>query len=106
MEVRLSNPNQVIKSGMYARVSAITQRQSSVVVIPYDAVLKQDDTSVVFIVEGNAAHQRPVQVGLRQANRIAVLKGLQPGDNVVVQGQTDLKDGAKVSAEQARSEDL
>ncbi len=106
MEVHLSNPNQVIKSGMYARVSAVTQRQSSVVVIPYDAVLKQDDTNVVFIVEGSAAHQRAIQVGLRQANRIAVLKGLQPGDAVVVQGQSDLKDGAKVSAEQARSEDL
>ena len=106
MEVRLSNPNQVIKSGMYARVSAVTQRQSSVVVIPYDAVVKQDANSVVFIVEGNAAHQRPVEVGLRQANRIAVLKGLQPGDTVVVQGQTDLKDGAKVSAVLARSEDL
>ena len=106
MEVHLTNPNEVIKSGMYARVAAVTSRQSSVVVIPYDAVVKQDANSVVFVVQGDAAHQRPVEVGLRQANRIAVLKGLQPGDAVVVQGQSDLKDGAKVSAQLARSEDL
>jgi HlyD family secretion protein len=106
MEVRLSNPNQVIKSGMYARVTVVTERQSGVIVIPYDSVLKQDDTDIVFVLEGDVAHPRPVQIGLRQANRVAILKGLQPGDNIVVRGQVDLRDGSKVAASQARSEDL
>lgn len=106
MEVHVANPDQVIKSGMYARVAVVTKRQSGVVVIPYDSLLHRDKGDVVFIVQGDVARQRPVEIGLRQADRVAVLKGVQPGDGVVVQGQADLRDGSKVQVEKAGSENL
>ncbi|MCX7600024.1 MAG: efflux RND transporter periplasmic adaptor subunit [Armatimonadetes bacterium] len=104
MEIRLPNPGQLLKSGMFARVKVTVQRQSSVVVIPYDAVVTAGQEKVVFVAEGSVARSRPVQLGLREADKVAILRGLAPGELVVVQGQNELKDGQKVSAERVRGD--
>lgn len=104
MEIRLPNPGQVLKSGMFARVKVTVQRQSGVVVIPYDAVVTAGQQKVVFVAEGAVARSRPVQLGLREADKVAILRGLAPGELVVVQGQNELKDGQKVSVERVRGD--
>jgi len=104
MEIRLPNPGQLLKSGMFARVKVTVQRQSNVVVIPYDAVVTAGQQKVVFVAEGSVARSRPVQLGLREVDKVAVLQGLAPGELVVVQGQNELKDGQKVSVERLRGD--
>lgn len=104
MEIRLPNPGQLLKSGMFARVKVTVQRQSGVVVIPYDAVVTAGEQRVVFVAEGSVARSRPVQLGLREGDKVAILRGLAPGELVVVQGQNELKDGQKVSVERVRGD--
>jgi multidrug efflux pump subunit AcrA (membrane-fusion protein) len=51
----------------------------------------------------NVAHETKVTVGIRTADKIEILEGLQGGETVVIEGNFALPDGTKV--EVAKDED-
>ena len=52
--------------------------------------------SVVYVIVGDEAKARAVETGVRAADFIEVLKGLEVGETVAVEGSAYLSDGAKV----------
>jgi RND family efflux transporter MFP subunit len=68
----------------------------SVLTIPYAALLDDAGQPFVFVVSGNAAHRRDVEIGPVSGDRVAIVKGVKPGDQVVTAGGTALEDGMKV----------
>jgi HlyD family secretion protein len=51
---------------------------------------------IVFVLEGDVARARPVEIGLSDERRVEILSGLKPGDKVVVgpfRALDELKDG-------------
>jgi len=54
---------------------------------------------LVFVVEGEAANIRPIQLGEAVGGRFEVLQGLKPGDLVVVRGNERLQPGQRVRIE-------
>jgi multidrug efflux pump subunit AcrA (membrane-fusion protein) len=42
------------------------------------------------------AHERPVTVGVRQEDQVQILKGVAPGEQVIVDGALGLDDKAKI----------
>ncbi len=69
---------------------------SSSVTIPYAALLDDGGRSYVFIVRGGIAKSTDVAPGNSMGDRIQILRGVKPGDRVVVEGGTALEDGMKV----------
>ncbi len=69
---------------------------ASGVAIPYAALLDDGGRSYVFVVRGGAAHRVDVSPGNSSGDTVQILKGVQPGDRVVVEGGTALEDGMKV----------
>ena len=67
-----------------------------VVSVHKDAVIERQGTPLVFVVDGDAASVRTVELGEAIGGRFEVLSGLEPGDLVVVRGNERLKDGQKV----------
>jgi RND family efflux transporter MFP subunit len=68
--------------------------------VPEEALVIAENGSAVFVVErktGLEAHRRQVETGARGNGRVEVLRGLEPGDRVVVGGAAMLEDGARVS---------
>jgi HlyD family secretion protein len=49
-------------------------------------------TRAVYVVDGSQAVRTPVELGAASVGEIEVLKGLEPGDQVVVAGHGDLED--------------
>jgi RND family efflux transporter MFP subunit len=64
--------------------------------IPYDALLDDAGQPFVFVVTGGAAHRRDVTIGAAGGDRVAILKGVASGEQVVTAGGTALEDGMKV----------
>lgn len=64
--------------------------------IPYSALLDDAGQPYVYVVEAGKAHRRDIVTGPAAGGRIAVTKGLRPGERVVLQGGTALEDGMKV----------
>jgi multidrug efflux pump subunit AcrA (membrane-fusion protein) len=42
------------------------------------------------------AHERKIEVGVRQGEKVQILSGLKPGEQVITVGGVGLEDGAKV----------
>lgn len=73
-----------------------TQTQGSAVTIPYKALLDDGGQPYVFVVAGGIAHRHDVTPGATGGERVAIDRGVKPGDQVVVDGGTALDDGMKV----------
>ncbi|MGH8241894.1 MAG: efflux RND transporter periplasmic adaptor subunit, partial [Steroidobacteraceae bacterium] len=50
------------------------------------------ETKAVYVVDGDTAVRTPVELGAASVGEIEVLKGLSPGQQVVIAGMGDLKD--------------
>jgi len=105
VEIRLQNENLLLKPGMFARVTIITQQKENVVVIPRDVILGgKINEPYVYVVKDAVAHKRLVKVGITQADRYEIIEGLKPGQNLVFNGMNYLTDG--IGVEVVRIEDI
>ena len=98
VRLTLDNPRQLIKPGMFSRVTIETQRTRSAVVVPREAVKPGKNGPTVTVVDAQmVAHVRPVQTGDSDAAGIQITQGIQAGENVVTLSQNPVKDGVKVA---------
>ena len=98
VEVTVANAKELIKPGMYARVS-LTYGSRNNVVVPDRAVVKMlgsgDRYIYVYKADGTVSYQK-VELGSRMNDEYEILSGVADGDEVVVTGQVALKDGIAV----------
>ena len=64
--------------------------------VPDSAVLNRRSSQIVFVNVDGVARAKVIRAGLRTDGRTEILEGLTAGDEVIVQGQTQLYDGHKV----------
>lgn len=95
LPTELSGP-QGFLPGMYAEVTLTVDHREDVPLVPKNAIVRDEEQTYVFVPEADKARRVRVELGLADAERVEVRKGLAPGDAVIVAGQTGLKDGAKI----------
>jgi HlyD family secretion protein len=96
VKVTPADPKGLLRSGMYADVSILTQERAGTLLVPRTALTEVDGQKTVYIVTAGQAEPRSVTTGLTDADRIEILSGLSAGDVVVVAGQSNLTAGAPV----------
>ena len=69
-----------------------------VVKAPSGAVFRSGDGWAAFVVEGGRARLRAATIGHRNAEEVEILKGLEPGQAVVIYPSDQVRDGARVAA--------
>ncbi len=101
VEVRMPNPNGIIKPEMVANVSVERRSLESALVVPQDALVRVEDGYVVFVVterNGNTvAETRRVVLGPSQRDMAVVESGLEAGDRIIVRGQKSVAGGDRVN---------
>lgn len=106
VKARFPNKNGVLRNGQHVEARIIWERGSGVL-IPTNAVLQMSGKSFAYVAEtdnsqGQArmvARMRPLTLGEIQAQSYEVLKGIKPGENVVVSGILRLRDGVPIQPE-------
>ena len=93
------NTGEKLKSGMIARAEIEVKTYSDVLLILQDAILEGTGEKIVYVIESNRAAKRPLTLGRRWDERVVVESGLEEGDRLVVAGQENLSEGAKVRVE-------
>jgi cobalt-zinc-cadmium efflux system membrane fusion protein len=89
--VRVDNPGNLLKAGMFANI-AIRVGQHHALSVPESAILSANGESFVFVEMAPGTYQKhPIKVGAKSAGRVEVLAGLDAGEPVVVQGGFILK---------------
>jgi RND family efflux transporter MFP subunit len=97
--VEISLPNSKehpLKAGMFGKAVFRTSGEEPVLVIPRETLVGSIKDAKVFVVENGKAFLRPIVAGTAYNNKIEVLEGLKEGEQVVVNGQNNLKDNDKV----------
>jgi hypothetical protein len=80
------------------RAAAGTDRlAASGVLVPAGAIRQAQGRDYVFVVSGGVAERRAVAAAGEHNGSVLVQSGLAPGENVVIEGPTNLVDGAAVS---------
>ncbi|MEW6425590.1 MAG: efflux RND transporter periplasmic adaptor subunit [Bacillota bacterium] len=95
LKIQIDNSNHVLKPGMFAEVQ-LTPPQKEALLVPREAVIKAEDKDVVWVVKEGRAQKKEVQIGESDGRRIIITAGLTEGEEVVVAGQENLQEGAKV----------
>jgi len=93
----VKNADTTLRPGMFARVKLITREAQDTLVLPEQALVPQGEEQYVFRVVDGKAVRTKVEVGLRRDSRVEILKGVAPGDTVVVAGQLKIRDGTPVT---------
>ena len=94
-----------LASGTPAQVDIDAEQHTNVVLVPSSAIAREGEETAVFIVMGDTAHRRPVQIGLDDGTDAEIVSGVKAGEMVIVQGQAGLPDGAKITMEADEDED-
>jgi len=94
----IDNSNRDLAPGMFGKFSVAYEKHSAALLVPKTAIVEEDNEIVVYVVENGAALRRPVTTGIESAGMVEILDGLAQDDDVIVSGQTGLRDGSKVLA--------
>ncbi|MDE7117046.1 MAG: efflux RND transporter periplasmic adaptor subunit [Bacteroidaceae bacterium] len=97
VEVTIDNASQKVRPGMFARAT-VNFGTKSHVLVPDEALVKQigaGDRYVYVYKDGKVSYNK-VDLGKHIGNYYEILSGVNPGDDVVVAGQSRLANGREV----------
>lgn len=97
LRARLPNPGVRLKPGMFARVSLDLERRENALLVPEQAIVPRGDGRYVFRIAAGKAQLVKVEIGVRRPGEVEIVKGLEAGETIVIDGQMKLQDGAAVA---------
>lgn len=99
MLIRAVLPNQEtnLRPGQFVRVRVFGATRPDAIVVPQRAIVQSKNGNFVFVVgKENKAEVRPVVLGPWDQQNWVIFGGLQPGDEVIIDGINKLLPGAPV----------
>ena len=100
LRATVENPDGFIKPGLFGVVSLPATKPFQGVLLPDDAIASNQDKRIVYLVaEDGTVSAREVKLGPKVDGYRVISGGLKGDENVVVNGLSRVRPGAKVTAE-------
>lgn len=101
LEINIDNPEHVLRSGQIVRAQLTRRILQDVIMIPLSAVIPLEQGHVVYVAEADdagkwRAGRREVELGFITGRDVRVLRGLGPGDRLIVVGHRYVGPGQPV----------
>ncbi len=96
--VLIDNTDGNLAPGMFARFTIAWERHDNAMLIPSDAIVREDQQSIVYVVADGAVVRRIIETGIESDGRVEVLNGLDDDEQIVFVGHGALRDGSRVLA--------
>lgn len=98
VEITIPNSSRnPLKAGMFAQVNFTGTSSRKALTIPRIAIITSIKNPRIYVVENGVARLRDIIAGKEVNRKVEVLGGLKAGEMVVVSGQNNLMDNAKVT---------
>jgi RND family efflux transporter MFP subunit len=98
--VTLANDDGLLRANGAAQVTVFANSKNDAIIVPASAATLEasnaDEGTVMVVDAQNVAHETKVKIGIRTADKIEILEGLQGGETIVIEGNYALPDGTKV----------
>lgn len=91
----LDKKGKELRTGMYATVEFL-EGEKQALMIPRKAIIGSIQDPEVYVVKDSMATLRKLEIGAYDSDKVEVLVGLKKGEQVVLSGQINLREGAKV----------
>jgi cobalt-zinc-cadmium efflux system membrane fusion protein len=105
VRVVASNPNGTLRPEMFVTASIVTGKQSTnAIVVPAEAIVEDGGRSFVYVKYGDDFQAVAVRRGAKVRDAVEILDGLYEGDQVVVNGATQLRAQSMLEGKNTESE--
>ncbi|MBT2734970.1 efflux RND transporter periplasmic adaptor subunit [Bacillus sp. ISL-7] len=94
--VKISGDTKTLKPGFQVIMEIETDKKTAMV-LPLDALFDDGDKPYVYLVKDGKANQQNVKTGITSGKKIEILEGVSKGDQVIVNGPDNIKDGLEVT---------
>ena len=97
VEVTINNSEQKVRPGMFARAT-VNFGDKNHVLVPDEALVKQIGAGdrYVYVYKGGKVSYNKVELGQHIGEKYEIISGVNPGDDVVIAGQSRLANGKEV----------
>ncbi|ALK09960.1 efflux RND transporter periplasmic adaptor subunit [Blastochloris viridis] len=103
VKATMPNSDELLWPGAFASVQVILGEQAGATVVPSAAVQIGQDGAFVFVVKDGKAELKRVAVERTQGDVTVLASGVEPGEDVVIDGQLRLVNGAPINRNPARA---
>ena len=87
-----------LRPGTQVGIEIDAEQRSNVPLVPAVAVIRDNPSQpIVVVAAGSVVQRRPVVIGLVDGENIEILSGLKPGELIITQGHSTLRDGTPVN---------
>ncbi|UGA40902.1 hypothetical protein JOS77_23840 [Chromobacterium haemolyticum] len=94
----MKNPEHKLKAGQFAKGGIVLRQLSDQIVLPLPAIHDPDGQPWVLVARQGRLERRPVELLLRsEADRLAAVSGVKPGEHVIAVDLVGVKAGDPVS---------
>lgn len=94
--VKISGDTKTLKPGFQVIMEIETDKKTAMT-LPLDALFDDGDKPYVYLVKDGKAHKQNVKTGITSGKKIEILEGVSKGDQVIVNGPDNIKDGLEVT---------
>ncbi|HWE30866.1 MAG TPA: efflux RND transporter periplasmic adaptor subunit [Polyangia bacterium] len=101
LKCQVPNPQHLLWPNQFVKARLLTETRPNAIVISPAAVQRGPNGSFVYVVKDGKAEQRNVTIALTTADVAVIDKGLTAGEEVVTEGQNQLRPGVTVIAHAA-----
>lgn len=96
LELEVPNADRKLKPGMKAQILLTDDEDQVVVTVPTLSVVREGSETFVFVLVGDTAEKRKVELGRLNETIQEIISGVKEGEQLIVSGQNQLKDKEKV----------
>lgn len=98
LQIRALSPNQdrTLLPGQFARIDLMLDAMDDALLVPTQAVVPELNGHKVFVLRQGQVAEQPVEIGMRTASMVQIMKGLQAGDTVLTTGILQARPGSPV----------
>lgn len=103
VHITVNNPNEELKPGMHAEVEIAAEIHQGKILVPQESILVRGGRKLLFVIEGDLAKWRYVQIGLENEEFAEILPAERPeetvkeGEMVITEGHFTLAHDTRVA---------
>ncbi len=94
--LEIDNPALTFRPGMFVNADIVLEEKTEIIVLPKEIISNSKRGQVVYTISRNTANEKRIVTGIETDTHIEVIKGLEVGDRIVVDGYEMLSNRSKV----------
>ena len=94
--IGITDPRNLMRIGMFVSLRIITSIHENITAVPKDAIVYESGLPFVYAVRNNIAHKVLLKAGVSDELYVEAVSGISENEEIIIVGQSGLKDNTKV----------